>query len=459
MSRILFVYPNKEAYPIIPIGISILSSVVKREGHEVGLFDTTFMFGKRFDLDARTKSKTVEEVSVDKCWGLGNEGNVDSNFKEKIRIFRPDIIAFSIVECNYSFAKKLFSIAKKESDAYIVVGGSFPIIAPEFFLDDENIDFICVGEGEYALVELIKNIKEGRIDDKLPNIISRHSKTVGSFYPYYNWIPATFQNFGLFDERHLLKPFMGKIHRTGFFEMSRGCPYKCAFCANEVLQKVYRGIKGYHRERPMEQIIKEIEYMADKYNLNLIFFSDETFMLMSAKRFQKFCVEYKRRIDLPFFIQTRADTLLNENRVRMLKKTNCISIGVGLETGSYRLRKEVLNKSIPDDIYIEAFRVCHKFNIRTTVGVMLGLPTEVEEDMQASIDFCKKLKPGSINISIFSPYHGTSLRKLCIDKHYIEDVYDDTMSISRPSILNMPQLSKETIDEYFYKFVDEVYNN
>jgi len=180
---------------------------------------------------------------------------------------------------------------------------------------------------------------------------------------------------------------------------------------------------------------------------------------MSAKRFQKFCIEYKRRIGLPFFIQTRVDIAINRKRVGMLKEANCVTIGIGLETGNCKLRRGILNKFIPDDTYIEAFRIYHKFNIRITASIMIGFPTETEEDIQSTIEFCKKVKPESLNVSIFAPYHGTSLRKFCIDKHYIEDVYDETMSINRPSILNMPQLSRETINEYYYKFADEVYND
>jgi len=459
MSKILFVYPNKEGYPIIPLGISVLAGILKYHGHEVDVFDITFMMAERIDHKAREKTGVVKEIRVEKYWGTGDKVDIKEEFKRKILSYKPDLIAFSIVENNYGCAKELFKIAKETANIPIIAGGIFPTVALKFFIEDENVDIICMGEGESALLELANRIGENKDFSDIPNLVVKKDGNAikNNFAKYYDWTPLIFQDWDIFDQRHILKPFMGKIWRTGFFEMSRGCPYNCSYCANHIYQEIFKSLGKYRREKPVEYLIKEVEYMKEKYDLELVFFNDENFLVMSDERFEEFCRKYKERVNLPFFIQTRAETLIDEKKVQELKETRCITIGIGVESGSEKIRKEVLNKMTSDDIFISAFANCNKYEIRTTAYIMMGLPFETEQDILSSAEFCKKIKAKSIAISIFAPYHATKLWQVCLDNGFIENKYYDDISVNNSSILNMPQLPKEKIEELYYKFNDLVY--
>ena len=157
MSRVLFVYPNKEGYPIIPLGISVLAGILKYHGYLVDVFDVTFMMSERIDHKAREKTGVVKEVDVEKYWGAGGKIDINGEFRKKILSFQPDLIAFSIVENNYGCARGLFKVAKEVTKAPIIVGGIFPTIFPGFFIEDENVDIICMGEGEYASITKREN--------------------------------------------------------------------------------------------------------------------------------------------------------------------------------------------------------------------------------------------------------------------------------------------------------------
>ena len=128
MSKVLFVYPNKEGYPIIPLGISVLSGILKNAGHQTDLFDITFMISERADHNAREKTGLAAKVDVEKYWGAGDSVDIEEEFKNKISSFKPDLIAFSVVENNYLYAKKLFGLAKEASEVPVIVGGLFPTI-------------------------------------------------------------------------------------------------------------------------------------------------------------------------------------------------------------------------------------------------------------------------------------------------------------------------------------------
>ncbi len=461
MSKVLFVYPNKEGYPIIPLGISVLVGILKRENHTVDLFDITFMMPERLDHNAREKTGVVEKVSVGEYWGIGDEFDINKEFKNKILSFDPDLIAFSIVENNYGCAKKLFKVARQVTKQPIIVGGIFPTISPEYFIKDENVDIVCCGEGEYPLLELANKLDRNEDITSIANlIIKKDGKiTKNGFSKYYDWEPLTFQDWNVFDQRHLDKPFMGKIWKTGFFEMSRGCPFKCSYCANHAYQKIFKTLGRYHREKSIEYCIKEVEHMKKMYSLELVFFNDENFLMMSEKRFEEFCAKYKKRINLPFFIQTRAEHLVDCEKVKMLHECGCITIGIGVESGSEKIKKAVLNKKTPDSVYMKAFENCNRCAIRTTAYVMMGLPFETEDDILMTADFCRKLKTKSIAISIFAPYRGTTLHDICVKEGLIKDEYYENISVNYSTILEMPQLPKEKLEELYYQFNTLVYGD
>ncbi len=193
MSKVLFVYPNKEGYPGLHLGIAALSGILKRHGHKTDLFDITFM-SQHLDHEAREKTGVVEKVDVEKYWGAGDRIDIEEGFRKKILSFQPDLIAFSVVENNFGCAQKFFKIAKETTKAPIVVGGTFPTVAPEFFLKENNVDIICRGEGEYSLLELVKRVQEGKNFLGIPNLIVKDKgKAVESnFANYYNWEEAVF---------------------------------------------------------------------------------------------------------------------------------------------------------------------------------------------------------------------------------------------------------------------------
>ena len=318
-----------------------------------------------------------------------------------------------------------------------------------------------MGEGEYAIRELAKRLDCCEDITDIPNLLVKNKGkiTKNRFSKYYDWDPLIYQDWEIFDQRHLFKPFMGNMYKTGFFEISRGCPYNCSYCINHLSQKIFKSVGKYNREKPIESAIKEIHHMKNQHGLELVFFNDENFLTMKKERLGEFCDNYKTRVNLPFFIMTRADSLIDEERVKMLKEAGCVTIGIGVESGNEAIRRKLLNKNISNAVYEKAFENCHKHDIRTTANVIIGLPFETEENILESALFCRKLNAKSISLAIFAPYHGTKLRDICVEQAYMEDKIYDQIAIINASILNMPQITKERIEYFYYKFRELVYDH
>lgn len=444
MSKVLLVYPNGEAYPFIPLAFSILSSILKAGGHEVDLFDVTFSLGRtHLDHQVREAIGIVEKTNITEYWG-GEKRDVDNDLINKIVAFSPDLIGISIVESNYRCAKHLIDVIKANCNVPIIVGGTFPTVDPQRFLADPNVDMVCIGEGERVMLEVTDNL-----DNKTTKPIRSQTFTPSEFYDWEPYIP---QDWSVFDERHLMKPFMGKVYRTGCFELSRGCIYRCSYCINALFQQRFQHLGRYRREKKISYALREISYLKDEYSLELIWFHDENFGLMDDARLEDFCKHYEEEIGLPFFMQSSADTLIKEWRVKRLKDAGCVTVSIGVETGNEEIRRTKLNKNIKNETLIRAFDNCRKYKVRTTANVMIGLPGETEEEILETAKFCRRCNPNSVGVSIFCPYHGIPLRDECIKMGLMEDQDYNGCAFKSKSVLKMPQISEGRLSELFHDF-------
>jgi len=454
--NILLIYPNKESYPMIPLGISVLAGVLRNANHSVEVFDTTFMMDKTYiDHKEREKLGLVEYTDAESYWKTNVCTDIYKELYDTIQRFKPKLIGFSIVENNYTLAKDLIAFIKQYYiDIPIIVGGIFPTVAPQFFINDNNVDILCGGEGERPLVELANNLEKGKSIKKIKGLAVKNGNkqlTINLHTDFYNWKPFSYQNWEVFDERHLLKPYRGKMWRTGCFELSRGCPHRCSFCINQKYQKLFKHCGKYRREKDIIDGLMEISLLTSWYNLELIWFHDENFLSMSRDRFKKFIKGYKR-INLPFFIQTRADSLLDKSKLKALKSINCDTISIGVEVGNEWFRKTMLNKPIKNETYIKAFNNCKEVGIRTTANVMMGFPNENDADLHSTIDFLKKCHPDSVGLAILAPYYGTEIRKVCIKEGLIEDKFYSEISFYK-SILKKTAPSLEHYYKNFTKLL------
>ncbi len=231
--KVLFVYPNLMLQTTFPLAIAIFSAILKQNGFEVDIFDTTFYKTEEITSD----EKRVYNLQITR-FELGPEfkklkspEQMYYDLAEKVRNCNPDLIAYSILEDLYPQALSLINVTKQFSIPTIA-GGLFPTFAPEKVLSNDGIDIICVGEGEESLLELCDRLRTGEDYTDIPNL---WFKKDGQIYKNPISLPRDLAlnpppDFSLFDDRRFYKPMKGKVYRMGIVETSRGCPYNCSFC-------------------------------------------------------------------------------------------------------------------------------------------------------------------------------------------------------------------------------------
>jgi radical SAM superfamily enzyme YgiQ (UPF0313 family) len=256
---------------------------------------------------------------------------------------------------------------------------------------------------------------------------------------------------------------MGKFYKTGFFELARGCPYSCTYCCtpthrdSQELLSVSTTTEAFVRHRSIDLTLDEIEITIENYGLELVFFIDDCFLAMPRQRFEYFCQEYKKRIKLPFYIQTRPESCKPEY-LDLLSDVNSVSggnssIAIGVEHGNEALRKKVLNRHMSNDVIAKTFDTIHEYGFRSTANMIIGMPYDREELFIDSINLLKRIKPKSVSLNYFMPYTGTRMRQVaidmgCIPKDYIVD--------SSWSIISVPGFKKDRLQHVYENFMGYV---
>jgi len=445
--RVLLVYPNMQMVNLLPSNISILSACLKKSGYIVDLFDTTFYKTEEESVD----DKRVEYLQLRPFdyshFGIRyKETDVYDDFVRTVETFSPDLIAVTIVEDTYNLAINLLNIVA-HLNIPVIAGGVHVILAPDMVIGNENIDMICYGEGEEALPELCGLMASGKPYDHVKNIwVKRGDRVIKNpMRPLVNLNKIPYNDFSLFEEARFFRPMQGKIFRMIPIEIDRGCPYHCTFCAAPSLRELYKRetFGTYHRLKTIPRIIEELIHQVKTYKAEYIYFNSETFLAMSDEKFQTFAEEYIRSVNMPFWCQSRIETI-SEFKITLLEKMGCDRLSVGIEQGNEEFRKTVLKKKFTNQEVINAFNILKKHRIPITVNNMLGFPGETRELIFDTIRLNRMINIDSTNCFAFKPYHGTCLREIAIREGYLKDT-GNIHSILESS-LDMPQLPKKEIE-------------
>ncbi|MCK4996562.1 MAG: radical SAM protein, partial [Thermoplasmatales archaeon] len=137
---------------------------------------------------------------------------------------------------------------------------------------------------------------------------------------------------------------------------------------------------------------------------------------------------------------------ITEEKMELLKEMNCYRVSIGMECGNQKFRKEMLRRSISNDEFPKRIEILRKSGINFSINNIIGFPDETRELIFETIDLNRKITGyDAITVSIFTPYHGSELRNVCIDKGYL-DKDSLTGHTTEASMLNMPHLTSDEID-------------
>lgn len=334
------------------------------------------------------------------------------SFSKTISMIRKtdvDLLLYSAFSVDVPEFVKFDSIAKDSLRIKSIIGGAGPTFEQSFF-NSCTIDALCLGEGELAIANFIKN---GFSASK--NIITEKGSMPQEYFRFLDLDSVPFPDRDLvYNSDSLLKNMPNKQFLAG-----RGCPYMCTYCHNNIQNKMFKNCGPTVRKKSVSYLIDEIKDVKHRYPLKLVVFQDDTFILRKKWLFE-FCERFPREVGLPYTCNIRAD-LVNEEIVRVLKESNCVCAYWSIESGNDFFRNELLKRKMSKEQILETGRLLNKYKIPHRCGGMIGLPGEKFEEMLQTLELNIESRPAFGFASIFIPYAGLELTDYALKHNYLSE--------------------------------------
>jgi len=454
--KVLLFYPNLMMKHILSPAIGILTASLKREGFVVDLFDTTYYASGAENPDEKRKEYLQVRSYDVGSYGINiKENDVEEDFRKKVGQFKPDIIGVTAVEDTMSLALRLVRSLGPDRPKTIFGGIHISYLKEKAFLHDE-IDMICVGEGEEALPELCRRLSKNEDLSGIKNIYMREGEggTIerNPLRPLVDLETISAPDYSLFEEKRFYSPMQGAMRKMVPIDFDRGCPYNCNFCASPAYRDWYKGENGgvYFRKKSIKKIIEETEYLKKRHNPEYLYFNSDTFLNRSSSELEELLLSIKNKIHLPFWCQTRVETV-TEDKMRLLKTCGCDRITIGLEHGNEKFRNNVVGKGFTNAQFIKAMGMINNSGLPVSVNNIIGFPNETRELVFDTIQLNRQVKSDSISVFIFYPYTGTRLHDFCLKNGLLEEKNDSSTLLGN-SVVKNPFLSKERLNNLLRTF-------
>jgi anaerobic magnesium-protoporphyrin IX monomethyl ester cyclase len=415
----------------IHIGLSHISSCLKAQGHTTRLAV----------LSSETPARSLELLE-----SIASE-------------FDPQLVCFTAVSTQYPFICEAAQRLKKVRPiAFLFLGGIHASLQPDEAIQGP-FDAICIGEGELASAELAAQLAAGKPPQGIRNLWlkrldgSIEKNPTREFVKDLDQLP--------FPDREVWHEWVmpsGLTHHV--VEPSRGCPYDCAYCSNHALRKLAKG--KYVRLRSPERILDEICLLKQHYpDLAHIYLQSETIAVQPrwlddlTERIRAFNETLEKKIAFACNFRV-ACQFLNDQIFGALERANVRRMEIGLESGSERVRAEVLRRSYSNEEFFRAFDLARRHGMEIHIYNMIGLPGETLAEHQETIAVNNRVCPDRSLTSIFFPYPGTDLYAKCKAQGLLNE--DSHSSAERcRATLDLPGFSRKQIQRAFDWFEYRVY--
>jgi radical SAM superfamily enzyme YgiQ (UPF0313 family) len=450
--KVLFVNPSRAGPGNIPINIPLLISILKKRGHETGLFDfsdyaefdeiskmheSIFFKQTQYDQENIISERKAYYETAGQPVPIGTELKTTdyiADFESLLNNFKPELIAVSCMSTDFRFATDFLLKFKKKHQAKIIFGGIHAQLMPDEVITSEICDFVCIGEGENCLPNMLDALEADTTLKGIKGIWYKEAGTVikndAELLTDLATLPAP--DYDCFDPVHFYRPFDGKRYKMLNYEFNRGCPYSCSYCVNDALRKNQVGLGRYHRIKTIEQSITELKTLIKKHGFDFIRYWDQDFTAINEKVLTSYAEAYIKEINLPFIIYSRVESI-NERKIEILKRMGCKTFAIGIESGNEYIRNEILNRRMSNEAIINKFELVKSYGIRVSAYNIIGLPKETRETIFDTIELNRQVSPDSFSATILEPYRGTPIRTLCEQEGL--DPFHDTVYNRKPQFI------------------------
>ena len=312
-----------------------------------------------------------------------------------LHIYECDVYLHSVYTLDYEEQKLIAeSLRIRYPKAIHVAGGPHVNIYRKEAL--KVFDSLIIGEGETAIIQVINDI----MNFKLKPIYDLQEKVDINQYPFPSrkYLPSS-----AIARRGLITTKgngYDKLLTTSVL-FSRGCPYKCVFCAMSV-----EGYMPGIRYRSPENIQNEIEYLKREYKVEGIALFDDIAIPLSTRKSIPH-LEAIGRTNVKWKAQSRTDGM-TPDLAKLAKESGCVTIGMGVESVSQKVL-DIINKNIDINEARKTIHFLKLQGIECRIYLIMGLPGEEKDVVKKTLEFIDETEPDLVTLSLFTPRPGTEV--------------------------------------------------
>jgi len=316
------------------------------------------------------------------------------------------LVGISLGTPYLKIARNLSRIIRLRLKIPVIWGGVHPTISPEDCV--EEADYICVGEGEYPLLELAEALAGGGATDNIANIWRSDGRKLyrTSLRPLIADLDALpfpdyeDDNKYLVEDNRIIRGEILKKDAEYRIYPSRGCPFNCAYCNSAAIRKVYRGLGSYYRYRSPDNIIAELKYALRYFpGTRRIKFDGDTFTF-PREWIEKFCRLYREEILIPFEILLHPLSAEEENLIQ-LKEAGLQKVQMGIESGSENESKEIYLREGRNSDVRRFAGIAHRLKIEAVYDIICDNPLAGSRDKEECLEFLLSL-PRPFKLYLYS---------------------------------------------------------
>ena len=413
------IYPRDLNLNFFPLGLGYVGSFLKEKGHEVTFLDIT-----KNDLGLLSRLKNNP----------------------------PDIAGLSITTPQLSLSRTIIrAIRALSATTKIVAGGIHPSYFKDRFIKENDVDFVVYGEGEHTMNELCRSIPSGDFSG-IKGLVYKNKEGAVVVNPPreltsdLDSLPGPLRE-AVNYETYLQPPGLIRglwTKRSANLSTSRGCPGRCTYCGVNYLWG------DAYRRRSADNVLTEIDTLVERYNVDGLYFMDDTF-LMNERWVKEFCEKLaKRPYRLRWSCYGRIDSV-TLSMLGAIRAAGCVQVEYGIESCSDRILaaidKKVTVRQIEDVV-----RMTKKAGLRVLGSFVMGLPEEDAHDLEQSIETASSLNLDFATCYFATPYPGSRLFERALAENRIEQTDLSKWYIRNAGIWKV-NLDPDTLIKYRSQFL------